>query len=111
MNLQQLQQSLKEQKLDACIITRNNQFIGQDILPEENRKIVEDYQMSATVRCHPKDIFNEEVGKKLAKKKLNERFNRCKMRVLRTLADYANKEYNILMKRIVEKAKKGAWHE
>jgi len=37
MDLKQLQQSLKEQKIDACIITRNNQFIGQDILPEENR--------------------------------------------------------------------------
>ena len=37
MKLQQLQQSLKEQKIDACIITRNNQFIGQDILAEENR--------------------------------------------------------------------------
>ncbi len=37
MNLTQLQQSLKDNKIDACIITRNNQFIGQDILPEENR--------------------------------------------------------------------------
>ena len=37
MNLEQLQQSLKDKKLDACIVTRNNQFIGQDILPEENR--------------------------------------------------------------------------
>ncbi|MBQ8436114.1 MAG: aminopeptidase P family N-terminal domain-containing protein [Alphaproteobacteria bacterium] len=37
MNLIQLQQSLKDNKIDAYIITRNNQFIGQDILPEENR--------------------------------------------------------------------------
>ena len=37
MKLSQLQKSLQERKIDACIITRNNRFIGQDILPEENR--------------------------------------------------------------------------
>ena len=37
MTLTELQQQLAAQKLDACIITRNNQFLGQDILPEENR--------------------------------------------------------------------------
>ena len=37
MELSQLQQRLKEQKIDALIITRNNQFIGQDVLLKENR--------------------------------------------------------------------------
>ena len=37
MNLSQLQQQLISQKIDAYIITRNNQFLGQDILPSENR--------------------------------------------------------------------------
>lgn len=42
MNLSQLQQQLISQKIDAYIITRNNQFLGQDILPSENRV----YQLS-----------------------------------------------------------------
>ena len=37
MTLSELQQQLISQKLDAYIITRNNQFLGQDILPSENR--------------------------------------------------------------------------
>ena len=42
MTLSELQQQLISQKLDAYIITRNNQFLGQDILPSENRV----YQLS-----------------------------------------------------------------
>lgn len=37
MTLEELQATLKKHKLDAYIITRNNMFIGQDLLDEENR--------------------------------------------------------------------------
>ena len=32
-----LQQQLIKHKLDAYIITRNNMFLGQDVLPQENK--------------------------------------------------------------------------
>lgn len=37
MTLAELQQQLIKQKIDAYLVTRNNMFIGQDILPEENK--------------------------------------------------------------------------
>lgn len=37
MTLAELQQQLVKQKIDAYLVTRNNMFIGQDILPEENK--------------------------------------------------------------------------
>lgn len=36
MNITQLQQQIKKLKLDALIVTRNNHFLEEDILPEEN---------------------------------------------------------------------------
>ena len=69
--------------------------------------IVADYQMGATVKCHPNDNFDEELGKELAKKKLNERFNRCKIRVLKHFSNKALKVFNQYNERIIAKAKKG----
>lgn len=37
MKLNELQSNLSAQKIDALIVSRNNQFLGQDILIEENR--------------------------------------------------------------------------
>ena len=37
ITIEQIQQHLIKQKADAYIITRNNMFLGQDILPEENK--------------------------------------------------------------------------
>ncbi len=37
MTLSDLQKQLISHKLDAYIITRNNMFLGQDVLPEENK--------------------------------------------------------------------------
>ncbi len=37
MILKELQSALISKKLDAYIVTRNNMFLGQDILPEENK--------------------------------------------------------------------------
>ncbi len=37
MTLTDLQKQLISHKLDAYIITRNNMFLGQDVLPEENK--------------------------------------------------------------------------
>jgi len=37
MTLQELQKALITQNLDAYIVTRGNMFLGQDILPEENK--------------------------------------------------------------------------
>lgn len=37
MTLNDLQQKIKKAKLDAYIVTRNNMFLGQDILDEENK--------------------------------------------------------------------------
>ncbi len=37
MDLSEIKKKLAKQKLDALIITRNNMFLGQDILPDENR--------------------------------------------------------------------------
>lgn len=37
MNLKEIQQNLKNQKIDAIIIPRNNHFLGQDILDCENK--------------------------------------------------------------------------
>ncbi len=36
MTLSELQQQIKKHKLDAFILTRNNRFLEEDILPEEN---------------------------------------------------------------------------
>lgn len=36
MTLSELQKKISEHGLDALIVTRNNMFLGQDILPEEN---------------------------------------------------------------------------
>lgn len=37
MTLEELQAKLKKRKIDAYIVTRNNMFLGQDVLEEENR--------------------------------------------------------------------------
>lgn len=37
MTLQDLQTQLSKHKFNALLITRNNRFLGQDILPEENK--------------------------------------------------------------------------
>lgn len=37
MTLAEFQKILKKNKIDAYLITRNNMFLGQDILPEENK--------------------------------------------------------------------------
>lgn len=37
MKIEDLQLSLKKHKLDFYIVTRNNQFLGQDVLEEENK--------------------------------------------------------------------------
>ena len=37
MTLSEFQNLIKEKGYDAYIVTRNNMFLGQDILPEENR--------------------------------------------------------------------------
>lgn len=37
MKLQDLQKKLPKHKFNALLITRNNRFLGQDILPEENK--------------------------------------------------------------------------
>ena len=37
MTIEDLQQQLIERKLDAYIVTRNNMFLGQDVLDEENK--------------------------------------------------------------------------
>lgn len=37
MTLNDLQQKLAQEKIDAALITRNNMFLGQDVLPEENK--------------------------------------------------------------------------
>lgn len=71
------------------------------------KNIVNDYQMGAVVKCHPNDNFDEEFGKELAKKKLNERFNRCKIRVLKHFSNRALKAFNQYNERIIAKAKKG----
>lgn len=71
------------------------------------KKIVNDYQIGATVKCHPNDSFDEEFGKELAKKKLNERFNRCKIHVLKYFSTEALKAFTQLNERITAKAKKG----
>ena len=70
--------------------------------------IVNQYQLNATVKCHPSDTFNEELGKELAKEKLNEKFNRCKIQVLKIIANDNLKQFNIINERITAKAKKGA---
>lgn len=82
--------------------TESYYYIG-DISP-----IVNQYQLSATVKCHPSDTFNEELGKELAKEKLNEKFNRCKIQVLKMIANDNLKQFNIINERITAKAKKGA---
>lgn len=70
-------------------------------------QIVANYPLGATVKCHPNDIFDIEIGKQLAKEKLNKRFNKCKIRVLKTLADYSIKECTQLNNRIAQKMRKG----
>jgi hypothetical protein len=70
-------------------------------------KIVVNYPLSATVKCHPNDTFDVEIGKQLAKEKLKNRFNKCKIRVLKTLADYSIKEFTQLNNRIAQKMRKG----
>jgi hypothetical protein len=70
--------------------------------------IVSQYQLNATVKCHPSDTFNEELGKELAKEKLNEKFNRCKIQILKMIANDNLKQFNIINERITAKAKKGA---
>ena len=37
MTLEELQAKLKKRKIDAYIVTRNNMFLGQDVLEEENQ--------------------------------------------------------------------------
>ena len=37
MTINDIQNYLKTKELDAYIITRNNMFIGQDVLDEENK--------------------------------------------------------------------------
>ena len=37
ITIQQIQKQLISQKADAYIITRNNMFLGQDVLPQENK--------------------------------------------------------------------------
>lgn len=78
-------------------------YYTSDIFP-----IVSQYQLNATVKCHPSDTFNEELGKELAKEKLNEKFNRCKIQVLKMIANDNLKQFNIINERITAKAKKGA---
>ena len=78
-------------------------YYESDISP-----IVRQYQLSATVKCHPSDTFYEELGKELAKEKLNEKFNRCKIQVLKMIAEDNLKRFNIINDRIIAKAKKGA---
>lgn len=75
--------------------------------PRDIKNIIADYQMGAVVKCHPNDNFDEELGKELAKKKLNERFNRCKIRVLKYISNEALKSFTQLNERITAKAKKG----
>ena len=70
-------------------------------------KIVANYPLGATVKCHSNDTFDVEIGKQLAKEKLNNRFNKCKIRVLKTLADYSIKECTQLNNRIAQKMRKG----
>ena len=70
-------------------------------------KIVANYPLGATVKCHPNDTFDVEIGKQLAKEKLNKRFNKCKIRVLKTLTDYSIKEFTQLNNRIIQKMRKG----
>lgn len=92
-----------EDMADKIVYDSNfNMYTRPDI-----KKIVNDYQMGAVVKCHPKDNFDEELGKELAKKKLNERFNRCKIRVLKYISNEAFKSFNQLNQRITAKAKKG----
>lgn len=78
-------------------------YYTSDISP-----IVNQYQLNATVKCHPSDTFNEELGKELAKEKLNEKFNRCKIQVLKMIATENLKNFSIINDRIIAKAKKGA---
>lgn len=37
MTLSEFQKLLKKNKIDAYLVTRNNMFLGQDVLPEENK--------------------------------------------------------------------------
>lgn len=74
--------------------------------PNIIKKIVADYTLSATVKCHPSDTFDEEKGKALAKEKLNAKFNRCKLRVLKYLANNSLKKFIQYNERIVAKAKR-----
>lgn len=37
MNLSKLQEKMKLQNIEALLVTRNNMFLGEDILPEENK--------------------------------------------------------------------------
>ena len=78
-------------------------YYTSDISP-----IVNQYQLNATVKCHPNDTFNEKFGKELAKEKLNEKFNRCKIQVLKMIANDNLKQFRIINKRIIAKTKKGA---
>ena len=73
--------------------------------------IVRNYTLSATVKCHPSDSFDEDKGKELAKEKLNAKFARCKNSVLKTLLNKEMKQYEELSKRVIAKAKKGKKYE
>lgn len=42
----------------------------------EHEKFVMPYQFSAVAKLHPEDEWNEEIGKKIALKKLSEQYNR-----------------------------------
>lgn len=42
----------------------------------EHEKFIMPYQFSAVAKLHPEDEWNEEIGKKIALKKLSEQYNR-----------------------------------
>ena len=55
MNLDEIKQYLTEKNYDAVLITRNNHFLGQDVLETENRILALKYRLPARpTRKQPK---------------------------------------------------------
>ena len=44
---------------------------------KDDEKFIMPRSLKCVARCHPDDVFDEEVGKRIALKKLSEKYNRC----------------------------------
>ena len=58
---------------------------------------------SARAKMHPDDIWDEELGKKIAKERLKDKFNKVKERVLESMLTELSKEFVDVRNRIHHK--------